>query len=64
MTYETIRLAQLREWLANASVLCIPVNEVAQLENEANQLETTLENETIIMGDDLFMEIYEPDFFE
>ena len=56
------RIAELRDWIANADSLCIPANEVAELEAEANQLEVELEDWDQWLADTAHMQQHEPDY--
>ena len=58
------RIAELRDWVANAGDLGIPANEVAELEAEANQLEAELEDWSQWQADTAHMKQYEPDYLD
>ncbi len=58
------RIAELRDWVANAGDLGIPANEVTELEAEANQLEGELEDWNQWLGDIAHMRQYEPDYLD
>lgn len=58
------RIAELRDWIANASDLGIPANEVVELEAEANQLEVELEDWSQWQADTAHMKQYEPDYLD
>ena len=58
------RIAELRDWVANAGDLGIPANEVAELEAEANQLEDELEDWNQWQAETAHMRQYEPDYLD
>ena len=58
------RIAELRDWIANAGDLGIPANEVAELEADANQLEDELEDWNQWQADTAHMRQYEPDYLD